>query len=447
MRGRCVALLCALVLWGGSASGTTAAVGPVLEQGTIDGAAFKIEIPANWNGTLALYSHGYVAPGQANPARDVTDDLTGAYLLNQGYALAGSSYSATGWAVKEALHDQIALLDYFGTRYGVPNRTLAWGQSLGGMITAGLVERHPDRIDAALPMCGVVAGGVGVWNSSLDGAFVFKTLLAPTSTLQLVHITNPVANLTTAQTILAGAQATPAGRARIALSAAVTNLPGWFSAATPEPAANDYAAQEANQFLWNRIVDFPFIFALRAELEARAGGNPSWKSVNRAEVVALYAAAGLDLEADLNALAAAPRIAAETEAVRYLVNWIVFSGDIHHAVLTVHTTGDGLVLNQDEQAYGQIARGAGHDELLRQTFVHRAGHCTFTPAETVAAFNALARKMTTHRWSGVTPEELNAAAAALGPLFNIAPPAYLHYEPIAFPRPFSRADAHRQRLD
>lgn len=202
----------------------------------------------------------------------------------------------------------------------------------------------------------------------------------------------------------------------------------------------------------------PIIFALRAELEARAGGNPSWNtgvdyrallnsSINRDEVTALYAAAGLDLDADLNALASAPRIAAEPNAVRYLVNWIVFSGDIHHAVLTVHTTGDGLVLNQDEQAYAVSVRGNGHDELLRQTYVHRAGHCTFTPAETIAAFNVIAHKMTTHTWSGVTPDELNAAALALGPVFNIAPPAYLPYTPTAFPRPFSRADAHRLRLD
>jgi hypothetical protein len=325
------------------------------------------------------------------------------------------------------------------------------------MITAGLLERNPDRFDAALPMCGVLAGGVGVWNSSLDGAFVFKTLIAPNSSLQLVHITNPLANLTTAQTILAGAQATPEGRARIALSAAVTNLPGWFSAALPEPAADDFVTREANQFLWDRNVDFPFVFALRAELEARAGGNPSWNtnvdyralldaSVNRAEVVALYAAAGLDLDADLNALASAPRISAETNPLRYLVNWIVFGADVHHAVLTLHTTGDGLVANQDEQAYGASARAAGHDELLRQTYVHRAGHCTFTPAETIAAFNALVRKMTTHRWSGVSPEELNAAALALGPL-NVAPPAYLPFTPTAFPRPFSAADAHRLHLD
>ena len=61
----------------------------------------------------------------------------------------------------------------------------------------------------------------------------------------------------------------------MALAAALGDVPGWFDPTTPEPARTDYAAQEVNQFLWLADVDFPFIFTLRAELEARAGGNPS----------------------------------------------------------------------------------------------------------------------------------------------------------------------------
>ncbi|HKT37708.1 MAG TPA: hypothetical protein VJR48_05005, partial [Ktedonobacterales bacterium] len=57
--------------------------------GSIDGAAYLIQVPENWNGALVLYSHGYVAPGQANPAQDVGDAITGQWLLSNGYALAG----------------------------------------------------------------------------------------------------------------------------------------------------------------------------------------------------------------------------------------------------------------------------------------------------------------------------------------------------------------------
>src|SRR5579859_721855 len=214
-------------------SGSAAAAGPVSTTGSIDGAAFKIDIPANWNGTLLLYSHGYVVPcnpadATCNPPRDVGDQLTGQYLLDHGYALAGSAYKTSGWAVQDALHDQIALLNYFNDTYGKPERTIAWGHSLGGMITAGLVQRNPKRFAGALPMCGVLAGAVGVWNSALDAEFAFKTLLAPSSTLQLVNITDPQGNLVQAETILAIAQASPVGRARLALVAAIGDVPGWF---------------------------------------------------------------------------------------------------------------------------------------------------------------------------------------------------------------------------
>jgi pimeloyl-ACP methyl ester carboxylesterase len=384
-------------------------------------------------------------------------------LLSQGYALAGSAYKSTGWAVHEALDDQIALLDYFDKTYRTPGHTIAWGHSLGGMITAGLVQRHADRFAGALPMCGVLAGGVAVWNVGLDAGFVFKTLLAPNSGLQLVHITNPSANIQLAETILAGAQTTAAGRAKLALAAAVGDLPGWFSPLTPEPAASDFNTREANQFLWNQQVDFPFGFGFRAELEARAGGNPSWNtgvnyrkqldlSINKDEVTALYAAAGLSLDADLATLAATPRISADRSAVGYLTQNIVFNGEIGDVpVLTLHTTGDGLVLNQDEQAYASIV---DERQLLRETFVHRAGHCTFTPAETITAFNALLHRINHERWSELEPEDLNAAATALGPGFNVllsaqgaAPmsPAYLEFKPTKFPRPFSLEDRHRER--
>ena len=129
-----------------------------------DGAKYLIEVPSPWNGTLLLYSHGYVTPGSANPAQDVGDPGTRAFLLANGFALAGSSYATTGWAIHEALLDQIAVLDLFNAQVGQPTRTIAWGHSLGGIITAGLIQRNPKRFDAALPMCGVLSGGVATWN-------------------------------------------------------------------------------------------------------------------------------------------------------------------------------------------------------------------------------------------------------------------------------------------
>src|SRR5712691_13308285 len=180
-------------------SGTAhAQTGVTTKTGTLaDGATYLIEVPANWNGTLFLYSHGYVISGSPNPARDVAqgDLATRFFMLSSGFALAGSSYATTGWAIHEAIPDQIAVLDLFKLMVGEPKRTIAWGHSLGGMVTAALIQTHPDRFDAALPMCGVLSGGVATWNTALDSAFAFKTLLAPGTGLQVVNIANPVANL------------------------------------------------------------------------------------------------------------------------------------------------------------------------------------------------------------------------------------------------------------
>src|SRR5215831_15742771 len=248
---------------GGTGSVTTV-------NGTLaDGAAFKIQCPAGtWNGTLFLYSHGYVVPGQQNPATDVGDPATASWLLGHGFALAGSSYATTGWAIQQALPDQIGTLDSFASTYQKPTRTVAWGHSLGGIITAGLIQRFPGRFAAALPMCGVLSGGVATWNTALDSAFAFQQLIDPS--VAIVHITNPGGNLNGAEAAAASAQQTKQGQARLALAAALADTPGWFTPTSPEPAPRDFAGQEANQFEWFSQVDAPFIFAFRAELEARA---------------------------------------------------------------------------------------------------------------------------------------------------------------------------------
>lgn len=427
-----------------------AAQGQMIKGTLPDGATYLIEVPSPWNGTLFLYSHGYVPPGSPNPAMDVGDPGTRAFMLGNGFALAGSSYAHTGWAIQEALLDQIAVLDIFDASIGQPTRTIAWGHSLGGIITAGLIQQHPKRFDAALPMCGVLSGGVATWNTALDGAFAFKTLFGAGNTLQLVDITNPNANLQTAEALLAAAQATPQGRARIALGAALSDLPGWFNPASSEPAATDFSSQEANQFLWDANVDFPFAFALRAELEFRAGGNVSWNtgvdyrkqlahSVNRKEVEALYMQAGLDLDADLDTLNDATRIIAKASSVEYLENNIIFNGQIQIPVLTMHTTGDGLVVVENERAYRDVVDEAGNQHFLRQTFVHRAGHCTFTPAETVTAAQNLIERLNTGKWPQLDDDVLNAEAATLGPL-NVAPPAFIDFHPARYLRPFDTLD-------
>jgi pimeloyl-ACP methyl ester carboxylesterase len=418
-----------------------------------DGATYVIDVPATWNGTLLLYSHGYVAPGGSNPAQDVGDPLTGAYLLGAGYALAGSSYATTGWAVQQAIPDQISTLGVFKSDVGTPTTTIAWGHSLGGMITAGLVQEYPSSFNAALPMCGVVGGGVGTWNEALDASFAFNTLIAG-GALQVVDITNPDQNYVNAEEFLVAAQATAQGQARIALVAALADVPGWYDPASQEPPKKDYTDQQANQFQWLENVDFGFSFAYRAELEARAGGNPSFNngvdyatqlmgSVDYFEVKELYKAAGLSLDADLATLAAAPRISADPSALTYLSDYIIYNGQLPFPVLTMHTVGDGLVPVEEENAYATVVDEAKDSAELKQTYIHRAGHCEFTPAETITALQTLELRLSSGKWKDLTPKDLNKEANALGSTYNVldingqvvaTSPEFLTFKPAAFLR-------------
>ncbi len=398
-----------------------------------DGATYLMQCPAGkWNGTLLLYSHGYTAPGAANPAEDVSDPITAGWMLGHGYAMAGSSYAATGWAVAQALPDQVATLQAFGAKYGKPRQTIAWGDSLGGLITEGLVQDYPKLFTAALPMCGVGSGGVATFNTALDAEVAFQALVAQNPELQLVNITDPSTNLELAEQALTKAQGTVAGRAEIALGAALADTPGWYTSLSRQPASTNYKSQEYNQYLWFKNVDFPFAFDFRANLEADAGGNPSWTtgvnftqqlhaSANYKEVVALYKGAGLSLSADLSTLSRAPRISADPKAVAYLAKNISFDGKISVPVLTVHTTGDGLVVPENEAAYARVVQFAGNGGLLRQIFVARAGHCAFTPADTIASLEVLLNRVKTGKWdaAALTPAALNASAKAAGSGYNI----------------------------
>lgn len=466
MRSLVLALVAVVLLSACSGSSSVAArptpnqSGTHVLNGSIGAATYVIDLPVDWNGTLFLYSHGYVAPGAANPASAAPDRAVAQWLLDRGYALAGSSYSSTGWAVEDALKDQVALLDHFTQAVGQPKRVIAIGASLGGIITAGLVQDYPGRFAAAIPLCGVLAGGVAAWNTGLDGAYAFKTLIAPSSTLQLVHISDPAANLALANGLIAQALQTPIGQARIALMAALSDLPGWFLPTAPPPGPTDYQAMAVAQGQWESRIDFGFAFSNRAELERRAGGNPSWNvgvdyarqlgfSADRAEVEALYRAAGLDLAGDLRALNAGATIRPDPQAVAYLDRNISFDGNLSVPVLTLHTTADGLVVPQDETAYADVVRSAGKQDLLRQVFVQRAGHCAFTSAEVVTLIRAILTRLDIGRWPDATlePAALNASASALGSGLNAfgglfaAAPAFARFDAGPYLRPFPKGSA------
>jgi pimeloyl-ACP methyl ester carboxylesterase len=444
-------LLAATALPASTAQATAATAATQHIEGRLaSGAAYVMDLPADWNGTVLLFSHGYNEAGAPNPAQNAPDDATKTILLDQGYALVGSSYASTGWAVTDAVPDQLATLSTFTDRFGTARRTIAWGRSYGGLVTTALAERHPDRIDGSLSMCGLVQGGVANWNNTLDPAFALKTLLAPGSGIPLTGLPDQAAATTAANAlsdVVDSAQSTPTGRARIALAAALHNIPVWNQPTQPRPAATDWDGQQANQYQAVKGLLKVAAFTRRQEAESRAGGNMSWntgvdyaallgRSSVRKEVTELYKAAGLDLRADLAALNRAPRISADPAAVAWMSRTSSFTGRLTKPQFDIHTIGDALVPVQTESALRRAVTAAGSTALLRQAYVDNAGHCTFSPAEQLAALHTLEDRVTTGRWHATDPESLNTEAAAADPT---TPTRYVPYRPTPYPRPYDLA--------
>jgi pimeloyl-ACP methyl ester carboxylesterase len=135
---------------------------------TSDGAPYAMQVPANFNGTVALYSHGYrynvdipaaipliggykitntpepVPGGNAEVAK---------YFFSQGIAIVGSGFARQGWNPDSAIKTNVELIDTFKKQFPKTTKVVAWGSSLGGVITQGLAEKYPNLVSAVAPMC------------------------------------------------------------------------------------------------------------------------------------------------------------------------------------------------------------------------------------------------------------------------------------------------------
>lgn len=454
MKTAVIALLTALLA---SLLATPAAADPppTVHHGELNGAEYLVKVPHDWNGTLVLFSHGYYPEAYPPPPGYVmlsTAEATEGWLLDHGYALAASNFTGvTGFAIEPALRDQIELLDWFTAEVGRPRKTISSGMSMGGAIATMLAERNPHRFDGVLTQCGEY-DALGSWNAALDVNFAVRTLLTDDDTIELVRSADPQASVDALHAGIESALTTEAGRARLALVAAMANIPGWVSAHDPAPTTLEGRIRAQAQW-----VDQAYVWGIgplgRVDLERRAGGNPSWNtgvdyrrqlvlSGRLDDVRGAYRAAGLDLGADLATLNAAPRIAADPKAAAYMYRYAVLRGTTPAPVVTLHNPADGGAVADQVRWYAERT----DDRKVRHLWANRGNHCAFSAAEEVTALKTLEHRIDTGRWADTSPARMNAAAARFAPEYHVVkdiitwadkqmPPSFVGYTPRPFQRP------------
>lgn len=446
---RGLVLVVAAALLAACTSGGDEATPPTLHScaevacsGSIAGAPYQILLPTTpWNGTLLLYSHGYrtaqpappdfapvdTAPEPA-PGWSAGNHEIGQALLDEGYALAGSAFSSNGWAVEEGVRAGEDLYAFFRDNVGVPDRVYAWGDSLGGLITAELAEAHPDWVSGAAPLCGVLAGLNPNMDLALDVGFAVKVLLWPK--LQLTGYASyedAVRNFKGAaeRVVSAASDLGGAGAAKVLFIAALADAPvrtEHFDGATSQSRIK--AAAEGV------LTALGFGTYGRYDIEQRVGGNPSGNDsteyarrftiADQRRIDALSPGATARFARQL---ADAPRVTADPAARAAAAALGDPQGVLAHPMVTLHTIADPLVLAANESWYAERVKAVGAAADLQQFLTvppatypespgapYGAGHCNFTAASRTGLITVLDDWVRLDRFPGAV-----SVTEALGP--------------------------------
>lgn len=414
------------------------------ERGALpDGTPFRITVPHDWKGVV-VRDLDYVSRIENPVSGPLYEDM-----LRRGYAVAGTMRHRLRMYQYDPVREIANLdrvLDRLAEQCGNPSRVLQYGCSGGGHLTLAVAEDFPDRVDG----CVALAAHTPVWlmNTFLDGWFVLQTLIGPAyeaagsgsmADLSIVGLendgtVNPTGHgrggaLAAAWRRAAEvAQATPAGRARIALAFALGQWPAWVNDETPQPDLADPVALQTSMFhallqnsanpggearimfenaangqqlSWNDGVDYAAWLAT---------ANAHYQTAART----LYQAAGLDLEDDLRALERAPRVHASSHALEF---WgapgRTTRGRPRIPVLRLHMVGDYQIPPSLVEGYEAEVEEQGAQDLYRSAFVNATGHCNFSVAESAAAIAVVLRRLETGSWDNTDPASLNAFADRL----------------------------------
>lgn len=347
--------------------------------GVEEGAGWRIEVPANWNGDLVLYAHGYAGTGDR---LSVSNPSIRTHLISQGFAWGASSYRANGYVPGIGAEDTYNLIKVFQKQVGrnhpgpvqgnsgKPNNVFLYGVSMGGHVLGHAVEKWPNTFAGALPVCGVM-GDNRLFDYFQDVYVVLETLVG----------NEPVRPL-------------PADWSTVGLPAARAQLGPSF------PLVLNETGQTFKQVIKNLTGG------------ERPGFEAGWRSsVFGANFLLGQASAGpgqtnvgtiyqFDDDPALSAEEqlfndTIARFAADRSVRRPVgimtptLNSPAIDGKIHVPVLTLHTLGDLYVPFSMEQIYAERVAAQGNADLLVSRAIRGTSHCDFNSAETIEAFNDL----------------------------------------------------------
>jgi hypothetical protein len=370
-----------------------ASVGPLDLSGEINGAPYRIRVPANWNGTLLVFAHGYRDkadhPGEVdNRNADIAPNAAlEAPLLAQGFALAGSAYRDNGWAVEEALKDTKDLTVFFKANVAKPERTILWAVSLGTFVGFKSMEQYGGIYDGVLCACGSGSGATRIWDSGVPAMLSYDILFGIPSPWGTVgQVRNDIDFETEVFPKLLGEVSNPLNFPKFEFIRLVSGTPG--RGITPPPPPSFFPG-------WV-FTDFFFLTEARAELQRRAGGPyvqnlDHFYDLTAAEKAYLAALGvpGAVVDGWLAQMNARRNIQAAQNARNYVKNNTDYNGKVKHPVLTLHTIIDPLVVVANESAYAELLAATGREDHLFQVYTNGNGHCAFTGPQLLTAVGAI----------------------------------------------------------
>ncbi len=355
--------------------------------GVLKGAAYRVEVPPNWNGRLVMYAHGFAGNGSAVAVQNPTIRR---YLLANGYAWAASSYSKNYYDVRAGVEDTNALANEFvaiatknGRTLAAPSKIFITGISMGGHVTGAAIDDeaaataiNKTKYAGAVPMCGVMGD---------------------------TELFNQFAAMQVAAQAIAGVPSYPTAKYSEIFGLVHGSLFTTFpSAATPNAQVGLTAnGQKFASVLKNITGGERPLFALGL---AAGGSFPSaygtWGSdgsvtgilnKNVLDTTAMTYTIDGDAAGTTALNASVQKLTPAADANRLRrdgLRWIPkVNGDSKIPVVSIHTLGDLFVPFSMQQVYQKRVAAKGNSAFLVQRAIRGATHCDFTIAEQVKAFD------------------------------------------------------------